>query len=149
MPFGDYVVVETQPAELDSVSEVEGGADNATDGNGDNGILNAIAVTVDGDDPDATLPNEDLGNNFVEARPGIELIKSISNVDISNGDPSVADAGDVVTYEFVVSNTGATDLTNVTVTDTSLVGLTLSSTAAGNCAASLAIGVEDLSLIHI
>ena len=49
----------------------------------------------------------------------------------------------MVTYEFVVSNTGATNLTNVTVTDTSLVGLTLSSTAAGNCAASLAIGVED------
>jgi len=129
--FGDYVVVETQPTGFDSISEDEGGADDATD----NGVLNAIAVTVDAADPDGGLANEDEGNDFVEGRPEIELIKSISNVDISNGDPTVADADDVVTYSFSVTNTGAVPLTNISVSDTSLVGLVLSDTAAGNCAA--------------
>ena len=41
---GEYTVVETQPTDYNNVSEVEGGTDAD---NGDNNIINSIAVTVD------------------------------------------------------------------------------------------------------
>ena len=126
LPLGDYVVVETQPADLDSISEDEGGAD---DDQPDNGTVNSIAVTVDESDPDGNLTNEDVDNNFVEGRSSIELIKSISAVDDTNGN-GITDAGDTVEYTFEVTNTGVTELSNVTVSDAKL-GLTDAVCAAG------------------
>ena len=53
---GDYVAVETQPANMDDVSENEGGDDNDKP---DNGITNAIAGTV-------SPAETDIHNDFVE-----------------------------------------------------------------------------------
>ncbi|MEO1378710.1 MAG: hypothetical protein AAFW70_31565, partial [Cyanobacteria bacterium J06635_10] len=67
---GDYTVVETQPADFNDVSEVEGGTDGD---NPDNNIINSIAVTVD--------PNEtDTGNDFVETQLGAVTITVASSV---------------------------------------------------------------------
>jgi len=76
VPFGDYVVVESQPLGFADVSENEGGADNDQP---NNGIPNAIAVTVSSSDPDGVLQNEDQNNDFVEVRliPDIEIQKTV------------------------------------------------------------------------
>ncbi len=67
------------------------------------------------------------------ADPAIELLKEVAAV---NGNPSVAvysQVGDVITYNFTVTNTGNVTLSNVTVTDpdTSVSGSTIFSLAPG------------------
>jgi len=66
LPFGDYIVVETQPAGLIDVSEVEGGTDG--DDNGNPADNNQISATVAANDPDVPTENEDTGNDFVRYR---------------------------------------------------------------------------------
>ncbi|WP_048185430.1 DUF7507 domain-containing protein [Methanosarcina siciliae] len=57
-----------------------------------------------------------------ESFPAYEIEKCVKSVNCMGSQASVKEAGDVITYLIVVTNTGDVDLTNVTVTD-SLIAL--------------------------
>ncbi len=118
---GDYIAVETQPANFDDITENEGGADN-DDANNPVVGNNQIAGTV-------TAGEADVNNDFVEGVPAIKLIKSISGVNDVNTN-SITDAFDTIDYTFTVSNEGVTDLSNITITDAKL-GLSAAPCAPG------------------
>ncbi|MEL7204727.1 MAG: hypothetical protein AAGL19_11185, partial [Pseudomonadota bacterium] len=75
----------------------------------------------------------------VLARPELTIEKSIADVADTNGNGIIGDAGDTITYDFTVTNTGDTSMAGVTITDTKLnltnVAVTpsdLTTTAPGN-----------------
>ncbi|MEP5495957.1 MAG: hypothetical protein ABJP93_17115, partial [Marinobacter sp.] len=74
--------------------------------------------------------------------PSFDLEKSVASVADTNGSGAV-DAGDTVTYSFLVRNTGNTDLANITVTD-ALPGMTF---ITPTTIAALAQGAEDTSVM--
>ncbi|MGC9449319.1 DUF7507 domain-containing protein [Cereibacter johrii] len=71
----------------------------------------------------------------LDALPSIALVKTVDVSAVS----SPAAVGDLLTYSFAVTNTGNVTLTDVTVTDTSLPGLTLT----GGTIARLAPNASD------
>jgi gliding motility-associated-like protein/uncharacterized repeat protein (TIGR01451 family) len=71
------------------------------------------------------------------AQPSIGLVKT-AHFNDENGD-GFATAGETITYNFEVTNTGNEVLTNVTVTDTGLSGLVMK----GNPIANLGIGMKN------
>ena len=75
---GNYVVIETQPAGLNDVSEDEGGIDNDQ---GDNGVINSIAAKVDAGENDAN-------NDFVEKNP---LGSWSGNVSVDTNNDNIGD----------------------------------------------------------
>jgi uncharacterized repeat protein (TIGR01451 family) len=80
-------------------------SDDGTDGNGS---------TDPGEDDPTSVP-------FVRT-PSIDIAKSITGVADTNGNGIFGDPGDMVTYDFTVTNTGNTALAGVTITD-GLLGL--------------------------
>ncbi|MEP0962695.1 MAG: SdrD B-like domain-containing protein [Roseobacter sp.] len=56
-------------------------------------------------------------------RPSLSLIKSVSNAADSDGDGVTGSVDDIITYQFLVTNTGTTILDNVVVTDPVLGGV--------------------------
>jgi len=128
VPFGDFVVVETQPLGFADVSEDEGGADNDQ---ANNNIPNSIAGTVSSADPEiGALNNVDTNNDFVEVRltPAINIEKTVylgHNNGASCDTPTaselvVAASGADVTYCFEITSTGDTSLTNLVFNDPAL-----------------------------
>ncbi len=87
----------TDPEQVETTSPIGGVANDPAD---------------PGDDPTAVL---------VTPLPSIELVKSVTLVDDTNGSGRV-DAGDTVSYTFTVTNTGNVTLAPVTVSD-ALLGL--------------------------
>ncbi|SNT29271.1 conserved repeat domain-containing protein [[Luteovulum] sphaeroides subsp. megalophilum] len=79
--------------------------------------------------------NDTLTRADLDALPSIALVKEVDVSAVS----SPAAVGDLLTYSFTVTNTGNVTLTDVTVTDTSLPGLTLT----GGTIASLAPKASD------
>lgn len=57
--------------------------------------------------------------------PSLELVKSVSSVEDTNGSGIFGDAGDLVNYTFTATNTGNTSLAAISVTDTGLSPITL------------------------
>ncbi|MEM7721496.1 MAG: hypothetical protein AAF376_03910 [Pseudomonadota bacterium] len=51
------------------------------------------------------------------AAPGLEVVKSVGSVTDTNGNGVLGDAGDTVTYDFMVTNTGNTSLAGVEIND--------------------------------
>ena len=111
--FGNYVVVETQPAGLDDVSENEGGADNDRP---DNGIVNAIAAIVDASDPEVgTSTNEDVNNDFVEVLLGSIGDKVYLDWD-ADGEQDAGEPGiNGVTVELMFPDGSTTTTTTTTI----------------------------------
>ena len=67
-------------------------------------------------DSDQTPPQEDDEDVPVELNPELTLDKIVTGVDTA-GDGILNQAGDIIDYNLVVTNTGNQTLTNVTVTD--------------------------------
>ena len=89
-------------------------------------------ATATGHDPqNAVVTDTDTANLPLTPQSSIALDKVAGTPTTANGaKASATDAGDTITYDFVVTNTGATSLTAITVTDTKL-GLTNLPCAAG------------------
>ncbi|MEO1346065.1 MAG: hypothetical protein AAFV74_18130 [Pseudomonadota bacterium] len=69
----------------------------------------------DGDEPTIVF--------LIASQPELTLTKSVSSVADTNGNGVIGDAGDTITYDFEVENTGNTSLAGVGITDP-LLGLT-------------------------
>ncbi len=112
--------------------------------NGDAGLSADFTVRVFSTVPGVPLSEvvlsfvqDPVSNNIFEgfqwavelctAIANVELIKSISSVDDTNGNGLVGDPGDTVNYVFAITNTGDLPLANIVVTD---LGTTLSGTSA-------------------
>ena len=101
------------------------------------------SATVTGKDPsDTNVTDSDDDTQTLIASPAIELEKTGSvNRDVVAPDDRI-DAGDTVTYQFAVTNTGNVTLTNIQVTDMAS-GVTVN----GNPIASLDPGETDSTTI--
>ncbi|MDA9208515.1 hypothetical protein N9O61_06510, partial [Octadecabacter sp.] len=85
-------------------------------------------ASADGEDgTDASAGADGTGNStlvMLQVLPGIELVKSVSGVDDTNGNGVFGDIGDIVNFEFTVANTGNVSLAGISVTDTGFSALT-------------------------
>ncbi|MEP4625213.1 MAG: SdrD B-like domain-containing protein, partial [Tateyamaria sp.] len=93
----------------------------------DNVVL-AQTVFGAGNLPVASSPADESVQGLQE--PSIELIKSVSNVADTNQNSLFGDAGDTVSYEFFVRNTGNLSLADIIVTDTGLANVIATPVAA-------------------
>lgn len=105
------------------------------------------SATTTGTDPDGTDVTDDSGTTITDDTPLVTpLGQGPSIALVKTGDTSAFSAppapGDVITYQFAITNTGNVTLSNVTITDT-LPGIQIS----GNPIASLAPGATDATTI--
>ncbi len=107
---GSYTVTQD---DLDSRGQ---SADGMT---GDDFIDNIVTVTGNDGSGDITLMDQEEAPLLYN--PDLEVIKTATDVDGVLGG-TADEAGDVISYEIVVDNTGNISLTNVTVTDPLLDG---------------------------
>ncbi|PSJ72839.1 hypothetical protein C7N43_32180 [Sphingobacteriales bacterium UPWRP_1] len=77
---------------------------------------NDVVETADGAGNTNTNPTDDPTVQPLNQTPGIQLYKYISSVTDANNN-GFTDAGDVIYYYFVVTNTGNVTLTNITLSD--------------------------------
>ena len=74
-------------------------------------------------------PQDDPTTLLIPSDPSIEVIKSIDAIDKSKGDPTILDAGDLITYKFVVTNTGNVLLDPVSLNDPKLANVSCLATS--------------------
>lgn len=89
----------------------KGGVSNQATASGE-GPTGAVTDKSDGADFTGSNPTE----TAIQSASAIALVKKIGTVDDTNGD-GVTDAGDVIHYQFAVTNTGNQTLHHVAVTD--------------------------------
>jgi uncharacterized repeat protein (TIGR01451 family) len=104
---------------------------DVTAGVGGSYINTAVATDAQGNNSSSTVSTPVTGAN-----PALTIAKTRTSLADTNGDGLTGDAGDVISYQIVVSNTGNVTLTGLTVTDLQAGG-TLTS------GATLAIGGKD------
>lgn len=112
---GDYVAVETQPAELSNVSENEGGLDNDKP---DNNIINSIAGTV-------SAGETDVNNDFVEedsSGPTVSIGSIIWSDSNNNGQQDASESG-IAGAKVTLLNAIGTPVLGVAVQTTQADGL--------------------------
>lgn len=95
----------------------------------------ANTATADSDQTDPVTDDETVNSDAV---PGIDVAKS---ADVA----SVAAAGDVITYTYIVTNTGAETLRNVVVEDTTELGATLTVACPGGNPVPTLLGNERIT----
>jgi trimeric autotransporter adhesin len=86
-------------------------ADLNSNGNGTGIITNTVFVTSDQE------PKNDTVSTSIIRNPSYEIDKIITGVNGNVALQNVTKAGDVISYQILVNNTGNVDLTNVNVTD--------------------------------
>ena len=90
---------------------------NGTDPNGD-------PVSDDSDDPNDATSDNDPTETIITQIPRISLIKTTLPLADTNGDGIAGSLGDIISYVFIVENTGNVTLANIEVQDV-LPGLNL------------------------
>lgn len=83
---------------------------------------------------------DDAAVDVVTAMPDLEIVKSIKATDFSEGVADRADAGDTITYKYVVKNTGNVTLSGVTPVD---VGPTFNGQTAQNALGGFVVSGSD------
>ncbi|WP_373505749.1 hypothetical protein [Aestuariivirga sp.] len=79
------------------------------------GVQNTVDIAATG--PNATpVTGTDTSQNTIPADPGLSVVKTASLVD-SNGN-NLADIGEVINYEYVVTNSGNVAIDDVAINDT-------------------------------
>ena len=112
---------------------------------------NTVSCSATGDYGDETVEDTDPSNYYgeddtPEPMPAIEIEKSTNGIDADDPTGPTILEGQTVTWEYIVTNIGNVDLTNVTVTDdqgvtvscsqsTLIVGGTMTCTASGTATA--------------
>ncbi len=96
----------------------------------------------------AVVPGAVITCAFTNAQPGLTFAKS--NAGVTDLDGNGPDAGDTVTYSFLVTNTGQTTLSGIAVTDPKVAGVTCPVTtlaAGGNvtCTATYTLTQTDVT----
>ena len=112
---GDYTVRFTRPgAQFDGVSPQDQGVDG-TDSDGNPTTLTTAPVTIP---VNGTVTDVDQGF-YVQnpSNPGIDIEKFTNGVDVTTGNGPTLVTGSVVTWTYVVKNTGDTALANISVVD--------------------------------
>jgi uncharacterized repeat protein (TIGR01451 family) len=87
----------------------------------------AVTNTATVNDTQAVTGSSTASTNVTQT-PAVSIVKSVTSVGGTAGDPAATTAGQVIDYNVVVSNTGNETLTNVVVADTTL-GTTLGTLA--------------------
>lgn len=65
-----------------------------------------------------TAPTDDASVDLEDATRTMSIVKTVDSVTIASGaDSGIVDAGDTITYRYVITNTGSATLTDVTPTD--------------------------------
>ncbi|MBL4773467.1 MAG: hypothetical protein JKX98_07660, partial [Alcanivoracaceae bacterium] len=98
-----------------------------------NDFTNTATVTAVGETSMATVNQSDTANVIV-INPAVSIVKTGV---LDDGGDGLADIGDIINYTFLITNTGDTDLINLSVTDPLIVTITC---PAGNPIASLTVG---------
>ncbi|MFA7467571.1 MAG: DUF11 domain-containing protein, partial [Desulfotomaculaceae bacterium] len=79
------------------------------------------SADVEGDEHDPTPGDNE--EEIIPESPTLSLTKTVTNVSVDKGaSTTIADAGDEITYEFIVTNTGGLTLTDIEVLDPLLGG---------------------------
>ncbi len=110
-----------------------GRVENQARVSGQAGAPTPLVVT---DDSDNNSPTENDKTITLVGTPDVALVKNAGTIADTN-ESGIQDAGDTITYTFMVTNTGAIPLTAIAVTDTKVGPIT------GSPIANLAVGASN------
>ncbi len=115
---GDPILDPDSGEQLSASDTSDAGTDATVDAGGTPTAISdpAATETPDGDGVTNGDATDDPTVLLIPA-PGISVVKSVETVADTNGDGLFGGEDDVITYTFVVTNTGNTPLSNVSVTD--------------------------------
>ena len=117
---------------------------------GDSGTSVSNTATANGSVPSGPVVSLDVTETItaIAPAPSIELVKSVSDVEDTNGNGLFGDVGDTVNFVFTAENTGNTALAGISVNDTGFSALTGTSTLTPTAAfdGDLAVGEGPLQV---